>query len=143
MIASDGLDRFISAQRETFNAALAELKAGQKLTHWMWFVFPQLAGLGRSATTQFYALGSFDEAREYLDHALLGLRLRQCAAAILQWSGRQNAEQILGPVDAMKLHSSMTLFDAVESQAIFRDVLNAFYGSEPDMRTLALLAREG
>ena len=105
----------------------------------MWFIFPQLAGLGQSSTAQFYAIASFDEARAYLLHPLLGSRLKQCVDALLPWAGTRSPEQILGPVDAMKLHSSLTLFERAASGEIFRRALQSFYGGHGDERTLALL----
>ena len=105
----------------------------------MWFVFPQLAGLGRSSTAQFFAISSLDEARAYLEHSLLGPRLRQCLAALLQWAGKRTAERILGPIDAMKLRSSLTLFEAASNDPLFGRALDVFFGGERDERTLALL----
>ena len=97
------LNRFVEAQAGVYERALAEIRGGLKRSHWMWFIFPQLAGLGRSPTAQFYAISSLDEARAYLEHPLLGARLRECVEAILSWIGRYSAEQILGPIDALKL----------------------------------------
>jgi uncharacterized protein (DUF1810 family) len=136
------LQRFIDAQSGQFGRALAELCAGAKQGHWMWFVFPQLAGLGRSPIAQFYAIASLAEACAYLAHPLLGPRLRQCADAILRWDGRRTAEQIFGPVDSLKLRSSLTLFDRVEPSASFARALSAFFDAVPDERTLALLNGE-
>jgi len=132
------LQRFVDAQQGVFDQALNELRTGRKQSHWMWFIFPQLAGLGRSPTAQFYALNSIDEARAYLAHDLLGPRLRQATDALLPRTGNSGAEDILGPVDAMKLRSSLTLFDAVEPRGVFRRALAAFFNG-PDERTLALL----
>lgn len=136
---SGDLQRFLDAQRGTIDAALAELLAGCKRTHWMWFVFPQLVGLGRSPTAQFYAIRAIDEARDYIAHPVLAPRLRQCTQTMLSWSGRRSAEQILGSVDALKFRSSMTLFDQVAPGGIFEEALTAFYGGVPDPATLALL----
>ena len=133
------LQRSVDAQDGTFETALAELKAGSKQSHWMWFIFPQLAGLGRSPTAQFYGIASLGEAQAYLDHPLLGPRLRDCVEAILPWSGRRSPEQILGPIDALKLRSSLTLFDQVEPEAFFAAGLAGFFRGERDQRTLALL----
>jgi len=133
------LQRFIDAQDGVYETALAELCAGQKQSHWMWFIFPQLAGLGFSPTAQYYAITSLDEARAYLAHQLLGPRLRECVDAILRWSKERTAEQILGSIDAVKLKSALTLFDAVDPNALFAAGLAAFYGGERDERTLALL----
>jgi uncharacterized protein (DUF1810 family) len=133
------LQRFIDAQESIYEIALAELRAGSKRSHWMWFIFPQLRGLGLSPTAQFYGIASLDEARAYLGHPLLGTRLRECVDAILPWSGRLGAEDILGATDALKLRSSLTLFDHVEPNALFAAGLAAFFDGEPDQRTLALL----
>ena len=105
----------------------------------MWFIFPQLAGLGRSPTAQYYAISSLEEARAYLAHPLLGPRLRHCAEALLHWSGRRTAEQIFGLVDVLKLRSSLTLFDLAEPDGLFARALADFYEGNPDERTLALL----
>jgi len=133
------LQRFIDAQGEDFEIALQELREGSKQSHWMWFIFPQLAGLGRSPTTQYFAISSLEEARAYLEHPLLGSRLRACLGALMQWDGKRTAEQILGPIDAMKLRSSLTLFEAVSGDPSFCPVLDAFFGGARDDRTLALL----
>jgi uncharacterized protein (DUF1810 family) len=133
------LERFVAAQDGVYPQALAELRGGRKHGHWMWFVFPQLAGLGRSATARFYAIASAAEARAYLAHPLLGPRLAECARALLAHRARR-AEAILGPIDAMKLRSSMTLFEAVAGDpAPFAAVLDAFFGGERDAATLGLL----
>jgi len=133
------LQRFVDAQDGVFETALAELRAGAKRSHWMWFVFPQLAGLGHSPTARFYAIRSLAEARAYLDHPLLGTRLTQCVEAILPHAGHRSAEAILGSVDALKLRSSLTLFELVAPHDIFAKALDAFFGGEPDERTLALI----
>jgi uncharacterized protein (DUF1810 family) len=109
----------------------------------MWFVFPQLRGLGHSATATYYGISSLDEARAYLGHTLLGVRLRQCVEALLPWSERRTATQILGSIDALKLRSSLTLFDRAEPEAVFAAGLGAFFGGESDERTLALLNAPG
>ena len=120
--------------------ALAELKRGAKESHWMWFVFPQIAGLGFSPMAQLYAIGSLGEARAYLDHPRLGARLREATEAALA-HGDSTAEAIFGPVDAMKFRSSMTLFEAAaEDPALFAAALDAFYGGQRDPATLRLLA---
>ncbi|HEX8841259.1 MAG TPA: DUF1810 domain-containing protein [Sphingomicrobium sp.] len=133
------LQRFIDAQDGVFETALAELRSGLKQSHWIWFVFPQLAGLGRSPTAQHYAIASLEEARAYLDHPLLGPRLRRSVEVLLPWAGHRTAEQVLGPVDAMKLRSSLTLFDQAEPAGLFGDAIRAFFSGERDERTLALL----
>jgi uncharacterized protein (DUF1810 family) len=136
------LQRFLSAQDGgTYDAALAELRAGRKTSHWMWFVFPQIAGLGRSPTAQHFAIGSLDEARAYLEHPVLGPRLREAADALL---GHQNrtAQAIFGGIDAMKLRSSMTLFHRAEpSEAVFAHVLERYFGGETDPATDRLLGQ--
>ncbi|OWK28945.1 DUF1810 domain-containing protein [Sphingomonas mucosissima] len=132
------LGRFVAAQETSQAAALAELRRGRKTTHWMWFIFPQLRGLGRSDTATYYGIASLDEARAYLRHPLLGSRLIEACAALLLASG--SADAILGPVDAMKLHSSMTLFAAAaDDPAPFDAVLARFYGGTRDAATMALL----
>jgi uncharacterized protein (DUF1810 family) len=137
------LQRFIDAQDRIFETALAELRSGRKRSHWMWFVFPQLAGLGHSPTAQYYGIASLGEARAYLEHPLLGDRLRQCVEALLPWAGKRTSEKILGPIDALKLRSSLTLFDQVATNDIFAAALGAFYAGERDDRTLALLNGRG
>ena len=133
------LQRFVEAQERVYPQALAELKAGRKRSHWMWFVFPQIAGLGSSPIAQRYAIASLDEARAYLAHPVLGPRLRESARAVLEVDGR-SASDILGYPDDLKLRSSMTLFAEVAADpAPFTAVLTRFYGT-PDERTRALLA---
>ena len=121
------LDRFVAAQAGgVYEQALAELHAGRKRSHWMWFVFPQHRDLGRSSTAQFYGLSGIEEARAYAAEPLLGRRLRQCAIAILPHLATASAESILGPVDALKLRSSMRLFaEAVPEEPLFAEVLAA------------------
>ena len=133
------LQRFIDAQEPVYEIALGEVCSGTKRGHWMWFIFPQLRGLGLSHTAHFYGIASLEEARAYLEHPLLGIRLRECTEAILPWSDRLAAEDILGPIDAVKLRSSFTLFDQVERNTLFAAGLEVFFGGEPDRRTLALL----
>lgn len=137
------LERFVAAQDHagTYERALAELRAGRKTGHWMWFVFPQLAGLGRSEMAVHYALGSIEEARAYLTHPVLGARLRECAAAVADIEGR-TAEQVLGATDAMKLRSSMTLFArAAPDDPMYPRVLEHWYDGRPDPVTEELLDR--
>jgi uncharacterized protein (DUF1810 family) len=137
------LRRFIEAQDDDFDTALEELRAGSKESHWMWFIFPQLAGLGRSPTAQYYAISSLDEARAYLAHPVLGPRLRQCLGALSQWAGKRTPDEILGPVDATKLRSCLTLFEAAAGDESFGRAINVFFGGERDGRTLALLHASG
>jgi uncharacterized protein (DUF1810 family) len=144
MAAQDlhNLQRFVDAQQGVIETALAELADGAKRTHWMWFVFPQLAGLGRSDIAKFFGLASLDEARAYVHHPLLGARLRQSVSAILPWTGKRTADQIFGTIDAMKLRSSLTLFDRVEPGSLFAQALMNFFGGQRDELTLALLDDE-
>jgi len=135
----DNLQRFLDAQDGVIDTALAEIRAGSKQSHWMWFVFPQLAGLGRSPTAKYFGLASIEEAGAYLGHTILGPRLRQCVEALLPWAGKHAAEEILGQIDAMKLRSCLTLFDSVEPGGIFGEALLNFFGGERDELTLALL----
>jgi uncharacterized protein (DUF1810 family) len=133
------LSRFVEAQDGSYERALAELRAGRKAGHWMWFVFPQVAGLGRSPTAQHYAIGDLDEARAYLTHPVLGPRLVECAQALLDLPG-DDAATVLGPVDAVKLRSSMTLFaHADPAQPVFRAVLERYYGGREDEATTSRL----
>jgi uncharacterized protein (DUF1810 family) len=138
---SPDLGRFVDAQNRggTYAAALAELRAGRKTSHWMWFVFPQVAGLGHSSMAQAYAIGSLQEARAYLAHPVLGPRLLDCVRAVLGHADRSAAD-VLGGIDALKLRSSMTLFARADpDQSLFTRVLQQFYGGEADARTDALL----
>jgi uncharacterized protein (DUF1810 family) len=135
------LQRFVDAQDGggTYAAALAELRAGRKRSHWMWFVFPQIAGLGRSATAQHYAISGADEARAYLAHPVLGARLVECARALVELDGTDPVA-VLGSVDAQKLRSSMTLFAAVApDEPLFGQVLDRYFGSAPDPATTSRL----
>ena len=133
------LQRFVDAQDGVIDNAMAELRAGRKQSHWMWFVFPQIVGLGRSPMAQHYAIQSLDEARAYLEHPLLGDRLRECTEAVLPWSATRSAEEIFGSIDAVKLRSSLTLFDRAEPKSCFESGLGAFFAGQRDEHTLALL----
>lgn len=135
------LGRFADAQQGgVYDGALAELRAGRKTGHWIWFVFPQIAGLGSSPTSRRYAIASLDEARAYIADPVLGARLRECADAMLGNAGRR-AEEILGGIDALKLRSSMTLFmRAAPEEPVFAQVLDAFYGGQPDGATDRILS---
>ena len=136
------LDRFATAQTLVFEAALAELKAGRKRTHWMWFIFPQLRGLGHSPTAQFYAIASLDEARAYHAHPLLGPRLDLCTRTVLE-SRVRSLNELFGSPDDLKFRSCMTLFEiAVPSVPLFGEALERWCGGERDERTLELLARQ-
>ena len=133
------LERFLAAQDPVLDQVRAELAAGRKRSHWMWFVFPQLRGLGQSAMAQQYGLASLAEAHAYLAHPVLGKRLRDCTALVNAVQGR-SAEEILGGMDAMKFRSCMTLFAAAEpGDSIFRTALDRYYAGAEDPRTLALL----
>jgi len=136
------LQRFVRAQDEggAYRRALQELRAGRKRTHWMWFVFPQLAGLGTSAMAREFAIDSLQEAREYLAHPVLGARLRESARSLLAAHGA-DAQELLGPIDALKLRSSMTLFALADPEEIlFDQVLARFFAGARDERTEAALA---
>jgi uncharacterized protein (DUF1810 family) len=131
------LERFVQAQDAggTFDRAVAELRQGRKVTHWMWFVFPQLAGLGQSPMSKRFAIGSLEQARAYLRHPVLGPRLVECARILAGRDGR-SARQILGDVDAQKLRSSMTLFArAAPDEAVFTQVLDKYFDGRPDSAT--------
>ena len=135
------LTRFVNAQDKIYDRALAELKDGRKRSHWMWFVFPQIEGLGFSSTTQYYSIKTLEEARRYLKHPVLGKRLRECTETILALEGL-SASSIFGYPDDLKLKSSMTLFAGVaEPQSVFMRVLEKYYQGNPDERTVTLLAR--
>jgi uncharacterized protein (DUF1810 family) len=140
-VADFDLERFVTAQAEVYSRALAELRRGRKESHWMWFVFPQIAGLGTSPTARHYAIRSAAEARAYLAHPLLGPRLMECTDIVLEHRG-PSAEAIFGTIDAMKLRSSMTLFEAVAPEPDrFAKVLEMFHKGERDALTLAILER--
>lgn len=132
------LQRFVDAQSGVYPTVLAELRAGAKRSHWIWFVFPQLRGLGHSATAQRFGLGSLAEARAYLAHPLLGPRLQECAGLLVAHRGG-TARQILGYPDDLKVRSSMTLFAQAGNDPVFTEVLDAFFDGEPDDATLRLL----
>ncbi len=139
-----GLERFVAAQDHagTFDAALAELRAGRKRSHWMWFVFPQIAGLGQSPTSRRYAISSLEEAREYLAHPVLGPRLIECARIVGELEGR-SAQDVFAGIDALKLRSSMTLFARADpGNPVFDRVLDAYFGGVPDDATERLLAAD-
>lgn len=135
----DPFQHFLDAQAPVYDTALAELRAGRKRTHWMWFIFPQLAGLGTSPWSQRFAIPSLREAERYLAHPVLAGRLIACAEALLTHDG-MTAEAIMGTVDAMKLRSSMTLFSRVSNAPpVFEAVLKRYFDGKPDELTLALL----
>ena len=135
------LERFVTAQQYVYDDVLEELRRGRKTGHWIWFIFPQVAGLGSSTMSQHYAIGSLEEARAYLEHPILGTRLRECAGLILATTGR-TATEIFGSLDSMKVRSSMTLFHrAAPDEPLFRQVLDRYYGGVADDATDARLGR--
>jgi uncharacterized protein (DUF1810 family) len=139
------LSRFVSAQEAggTYQQAVAELRRGRKVSHWMWFVFPQIAGLGQSQTSRWFAISCLDEARAYLAHPTLGPRLIECASIVAQTEDR-SVEQIFGGLDAQKLRSSATLFlRAAPSEAVFAQLLDRFFDGLPDPATDRLLSGPG
>ena len=136
----EGLERFVEAQDGDYEDALAEIRAGEKQSHWIWYVFPQMKGLGMSWTSEFYGIADLDEAKAYLAHPVLGARLREITAAILQHR-RESARKILSYPDDLKVCSCMTLFDAIEPNGIFAEVLDVFYGGKRDDLTIGLLRK--
>lgn len=133
------LDRFVAAQDAVYADVVAELKAGHKRSHWMWFIFPQVAGLGRSEMARKYAIGSADEAAAYLAHPLLGPRLRECAGLVAAIDGKR-IDEIFSPPDDLKFHSSMTLFaDVAPDEAVFQACLDKFFDGLSDPATLEFL----
>ena len=142
MTAAHNLQRFVEAQNCVYEEVLAELTAGCKQTHWMWFIFPQLAGLGSSPTARLYALSGIAEARTYLTHAVLGPRLQECTDLANAVCGR-TALEIFGTPDHLKFRSSMTLFArAAGGESLFREALARYFDGEPDPMTLSLLGKE-
>ena len=135
------LNRFVEAQASAYSAALAEVKRGRKQSHWMWYVFPQVQGLGFSSTSQHYAIQDLAEATAYLQHPVLGARLREISAALLQLE-TSDASRVFGSPDDLKLKSSMTLFAAVQADTVFQAVLDKFFGGAPDGKTLQILGRQ-
>ena len=133
------LDRFLDAQRGDYAAALAEVRRGRKTSHWMWYIFPQIAGLGQSSTARYYSIRDLEEAREYYAHPVLGQRLREISGALLDLRG-SDPVAVFGGIDSMKLKSSMTLFAvAAPDDPIFQQVLDKYYGGEQDALTLRIL----
>lgn len=132
------LERFVEAQARVWPAPLEEIRAGRKTSHWMWFVFPQLRGLGRSATAERYGIADLDEARAYLAHPVLGPRLTAMAQAMLRHDGTA-PDAILGGIDALKLRSCATLFQAAGGDPVFGKLLSAFYGGQPCAATLKMV----
>ncbi len=136
------LDRFVDAQQGVYDRVLIELRSGLKRSHWMWYIFPQIDGLGHSPTTRLYAIKSLEEARRYLDHPVLGPRLTECAETVLAVQGR-SAYDIFGAIDEMKLQSSMTLFALVSGPgSVFERVLEKYYQGKKDSRTLQIAGKQ-
>ena len=133
------LDRFLDAQRDDYAAALAEVRRGRKTSHWMWYIFPQIAGLGQSSTARYYSIRDLEEAREYYAHPVLGQRLREISGVLLELRG-SDPVAVFGGIDSMKLKSSMTLFAvAAPDDPLFQQVLDKYYGGEQDALTLRIL----
>ena len=133
------LDRFLNAQQGDYTAALAEVRRGRKTSHWMWYIFPQIAGLGQSSTARYYSIRDLEEAREYYAHPVLGQRLREISGALLELRG-SDPVAVFGGIDSMKLKSSMTLFAlAAPDDPLFQQVLDKYYGGERDALTLRIL----
>lgn len=136
---SPALERFVEAQEQDYSIALSEIRAGKKRSHWMWYIFPQLAGLGHSSTAQLYAIKDINEARSFLAHPVLGPRLREISETLLGLEGKTAAE-IFGYPDVLKLRSCATLFAHVaEPRSVFERILQKYYDSQPDDATLRLL----
>ena len=133
------LQRFLDAQKNDYADALREIKQGYKQSHWIWFIFPQMRGLGRSSMAEYYGITSIEEARAYLANPTLKQRLIEISTALLQHKGKSTAYEILGTIDAIKVRSSMTLFDQVMPNSIFAEVLETFYNGERDEITIELL----
>ncbi|GAB3721112.1 DUF1810 domain-containing protein [Spirosoma lituiforme] len=139
MLAETDLTRFIEAQANDYDRALAEVTNGHKQSHWMWYIFPQIAGLGVSETARFYAIKNLDEANAYLQHPVLGGRLIEISKALLAVEGK-TANQILGSIDELKLRSSMTLFGALpNTNPVFQAVLDKFFNGQDDPKTRSLM----
>lgn len=134
----NSLDRFLSAQAHSYDNALREIRAGRKRSHWMWYIFPQIAGLGFSSTAQFYAIRDLNEAKAYISHPVLGARLLEISRALTQLPC-SDPTSVMGYPDDLKLCSCMTLFELVSDDPVFAEVLDKFYGGRRDARTLRLL----
>ena len=132
------LNRFITAQERSYDAALSEIKSGRKRTHWMWYIFPQIDGLGRSSTAQFYAISDLQEAKEYYAHPILGPRLVEISEALLKLDG-DNATAVMGYPDDLKLKSSMTLFAIASGNPVFSKVLDKYFDGRQDRQTVKIL----
>jgi uncharacterized protein (DUF1810 family) len=134
----DSLERFLRAQLWDYETALKEISSGRKMSHWMWYIFPQMRGLGLSENATYYGIKDLEEAKEYLNHPVLGARLREMTTAFLQLSG-VSAKEVLGHTDAMKMLSCMTLFNVVTPNDIFQQVIEKYYNGRDDRLTLILL----
>ena len=132
----EGLERFIKAQELNYLTALNEIRSGRKLSHWIWYVFPQLKGLGRSYNSEYYGIANAEEAEAYLAHPILGERLQEITRALLELPSNLTARDILGGIDARKVRSCMTLFFQVSKEQLFLDVLNRFYEGKLDRTTI-------
>lgn len=135
------LDRFVKAQEKMYDIALSEIKNGKKISHFMWYIFPQLKGLGYSDISNYYGISGLEEAKEYLEDEILGNRLYNITLELLKID-EDDPINIFGNVDALKLKSSMTLFDIVSDDEIFYDILKKYYGGKKDERTIALLGKK-
>ncbi len=133
------LERFVSAQREVYPRVCGELREGEKRSHWIWFIFPQVSGLGHSPMAQRYAIADRAEAEAYLRHPVLGPRLAECTDLMLGWAGKRGADAVLGAIDATKLRSCMTLFEAAGGGRRFGQAIDSFFAGQRDQRTLAIL----
>lgn len=133
------IERFVQAQNDVYFRALNEIKSGKKRTHWMWYIFPQIKGLGLSMTSVFYSIKDAGEAKEYLAHPLLGSRLREISNELLEL-GTDDPAEVFGSIDGLKLRSCMTLFDVVEPESVFDKVLAKFFDGRRDEKTLEILA---
>lgn len=139
---SDSLQRFLEAQKESYDFALSEIMKGRKRSHWMWYIFPQMAGLGYSETSRYYGIKSKSEAQAYLNHPILGARLIEISEVLLSTS-LNDALSVFGSPDDLKLHSCMTLFASLkDTHPVFLDVIDRFFQGEKDSRTIALLQRK-
>jgi uncharacterized protein (DUF1810 family) len=139
--STGSLNRFIEAQNDAYQEIVQELKKGKKLTHWMWYIFPQIAGLGFSSTARFFAIQNPGEAQAYLDHPVLGQRLLECTEIVLSLKDK-SAVDIFGDIDAMKFKSSMTLFMSISgSDSVYRKAIEKYFEGKPDRKTLDILSR--
>lgn len=136
------LNRFVEAQNNVYEQVVNELAQGRKTSHWMWYIFPQIKGLGYSSTAMYYALSSLDEATEYLNHPVLGHRMVECCQILLGLENK-TAVDIFGGIDTMKLKSSMTLFSLATDNPVFNQVLNMYYNGEKDNATLRIIESDG